>query len=496
MKATLFTLSNATVNAINEMNAACNSCRTRVFPKYIMIYGNVTFADGRKSFVNTQGKDIDTAEKNFLRCVIKRAVPESMFEETCAKYNITPDAFNRKAKAEIQVEAKADINVEAKTEVVVEKQAPAAVVVEIPRLETVRQSRSPKKLKAQKISDGVAEILPAAVKHVAEKNNKARAEFVESLQEVANVIPMTISKEKRDSFEQAKHAIIPVGNKKFAWIPLNLLFADKRFQRIDKAGGLKVRKLVEKWDDKKCDPLRVSMHSEECMFSVIDGLHRYTAADIKGFKGVICEILDMPENPEERLKEEARIFATQNDELERLSLVDKHLAYIIIGDEAHTILDNVLKRYNIPIKANKGGGRVKNGHLAAYGEALNIANAYGEKMLDNVFKIICESRWNLAHNGFNRDVFRSLRNVFALHPDHVEEIISEAIKMFKPIEPVQFFGESMTAYPGRNSTERTTLYLEDYLCDKIGMERVYLANKGIERHSTINAEVPVGVSAS
>lgn len=490
MMSTLFTLSNATVNAINEMNATCNSCRTRVFPNCVMIYGNVTFADGHKSFVNTQGKDMETAEKNFLRCVIKRAVPKAMFEETCAKYNITPDAFNRKAKAEVQIEAKADIQVEAKTEVVVEKQAPAAIVTEIPRLETVRKSHSPKKLKAQKLAESTEN------KVIVEIGSKVEAAAKEAPEKLPG-IPMAINKARRKVYDVIMHNLREVGNKKFASIPLDLLYVDERFQRLNKKGVGKVRKLADKWNNNKMDPLRVSPHNDECAFSVIDGLHRFFAAKLVGMEEIVCEvIMNLPEDATERLKAEAMLFATQCDEVDTLTPAEKHNANIIMEIPEYLILDKVARKYGIEIKTGAGRGLVKQNVLAGYVEALNIARIYGEPIVDAAFKIICESRWNISPAGTGNRVLRCLRNIITLHPGYEDEIIKNIITRFKPVTPIQFMAEAIAAYPERRESEQATLYLEDYLCDTIGMDRVYLADKGIERHSTVNAEVPVGVSAS
>lgn len=491
MKSTLFTLSNATVNAINEMNATCNSCRTRVFPNCVMIYGNVTFADGHKSFVNTQGKDMDTAEKNFLRCVIKRAVPKAMFEETCAKYNITPDAFNRKAKAEVQVEAKADIQVEAKTEVVVEKQAPAAIVTEIPRLETVRQSRSPKKLKAQKLAESTETTAVVKIDTTSKQIKKAASQIVTLPVKEANSDLSRLYTVTKSSFQQ-------VGGKYFVNVPVELLFADYRYQRLTDNSSAKIRKLVERWNPAKMDALRVSFHDDENKIAVINGMHRLIAAKILGLNMIECEVInDLPQDPVERLKAEAFIFVSQNDEVELLKPYQKHNAGILIGAPEYVILNNVISKYGIELKKTVAGrGKCKAGELAGYSKALDIAIRGGEDYLDNIFNIICKSRWNLHSLGFSNKVLIAIYNVIRLHPDNIAEITQKCIEYMKPITPVQFIAESMSAYPKRKETEQVTLYLEDYLCDTIGMDRVYLADKGIERNSTVNTEVPVGVSAS
>lgn len=511
-----FKLTQNAQNAINEMGLElCGNVtvKTYGFPgnEIYMIYGYIKFEDGHKSYVNTQGKTLEVAEQNWLRCVIKRAVTTDKFAETCNKYGIEVKARGSikaeaksdvvvEAKADVQIEARTDVNVEARADVDVDKESTATVVSVIPRLETVRQSRSPKKLKAQKLAEStesaaVVEIGPKVVDAVDAVAHKVSAELP--------VTSTAISKAHRDDYELVMENANQIGNKKFAYIPLKLLFADSRFQRLHKKGGVKVRRLIDKWINAKCDPLRVSPHNDECMFSIIDGYHRFLAAYALGMKRIVCEILEVPEDPVERLKFEATLFATQNDELDKLSPVEKHKANLIIGSGEHIILESLLKKYNIPLKANSRGGKVKSGYLAGYTDALAIAKVHGEDTLDRVFAILCESRWNIAKHGFCSHVFRAIKNVLILHPNYSDQIVEEAIKMFKPISPAQFLAESMAAYPRRMNAERTTLYLEDYLCDAIGMERVYLADKGIERHvSAANREVQentasiVGVSAS
>ena len=266
-----------------------------------------------------------------------------------------------------------------------------------------------------------------------------------------------------------------IGNKVFVFIPMELLFVDARFQRVSESSKTKIRNLTNCWDDNKMDALKVSVHPEANEFSIIDGYHRFTAGKTKGFNGFSCELIQgLSENPEERIIQEATLFATQNDEVDILSPVEKHKANVLRGVTENIVLQDIINKYNIPLKTNPSHGKVKIGHLAGYTCALRIAKVYGEEMLDDIFYIICESRWNIAARGLSANVITSVANMLKFHPSHREEIKSELIKYFKPIEPDKFLASAMDKYPERKEKERLSLFLEDHLCEQIGMERTYI----------------------
>ena len=123
-----------------------------------------------------------------------------------------------------------------------------------------------------------------------------------------------------------------IGNKHFVSVPLSLLFVDEAFQRMDDSSPRVINRLVENWDDNKMDALRVSPHYETNNFSIIDGFHRYTAASEKGIQNLTVEVLQgLSSDVQERLVQEATIFATQNDESESLTIVQKHKANVLRG---------------------------------------------------------------------------------------------------------------------------------------------------------------------
>lgn len=289
-----------------------------------------------------------------------------------------------------------------------------------------------------------------------------------------------IAKIQRERYEDTKANIRQIGNKYFVNIGRNLLFADSRFQRITKAGSHKVSVLADKWNPAKCDPIRVSPHDEEGRFSIIDGFHRYLAAGIKGEDRIVCEvIMGLPQDPTERLKAEAYLFATQNDQVDTLTPTEKHNANLILEVPEYVSVENTCKKYNVVIR--KTAGKSRAGVLSCYSTALRIARAYGEPLLDNTFLVICESRWNLNPLGFTDRTLKAISDVIRLHPEHREGVIGTMIQFLKPITPEQFIAHSMATYPERTRTEQFTLFLEDYVCTTLNIPRVYLANKNVER---------------
>ena len=269
-----------------------------------------------------------------------------------------------------------------------------------------------------------------------------------------------------------------VGNKSFGYASLDILYADGQFQRTDDSSKAKINQLVRNWDTNKMDPLKASLHPEENRISIIDGYHRLAAATILGLPGLEIELLrNMPENPKERLIAEATYFATQGDDVDTLTPVQKHKANIIRGIKENITLDKLVTKYDIPIKRNKGGGKVAAGYLAGFSQSLKIIKTGGEDVLDSIFNILCSSRWNLETKGFSADILSALYNVMKLHPEHTSEIITETIKFFKPIKPQKYFACAMERYSERSPKEQLTLYLEDHLCDTIGMDRLYLKDK-------------------
>lgn len=265
-----------------------------------------------------------------------------------------------------------------------------------------------------------------------------------------------------------------VGGKHYVFAPMELLFVDERFQRVDDNSKAKVSQLVRNWDSNKLDSLKGSVHTDELRISVIDGYHRVMAALALGLPGLEIEILqNMPENPEERLIKEATYFATQGDEVSKLTPVQKHKANVLRGVRENVIVNELIDHYHISLKKNPSHGRVATGELAGFTTTLAIAKNSGKEMLNTVLSILCESRWNLSKNGLSANALATVYNMLRLHPEHKREIGTVLISMFTAIEPDQLFAQAYAKYPNRGEKERILLHTEDIICDTLKIARVY-----------------------
>lgn len=265
-----------------------------------------------------------------------------------------------------------------------------------------------------------------------------------------------------------------VGGKHYVFAPMELLFVDDRFQIVDENSKGKVGQLIRNWDSNKMDSLKGSVHADELRISIIDGYHRVMAALALGLPGLEIEILqDIPENPEERLVKEATYFATQGDEVSKLTPVQKHKANVLRGVRENVIVNDLIEKYHIGLKKNPSHGRVANGELAGFTVALSVAKHSGMEMLDVILNILCESRWNMARNGLSANALSTVYNMMRLHPEHKTEIASVLTEMFLPIEPDQLFAQAYAKYPNRGEKERILLHTEDIVCKTLGIARVY-----------------------
>ena len=296
---------------------------------------------------------------------------------------------------------------------------------------------------------------------------------------------MATVSDREELFDLMESNIQKIGNKYYAFVPMELLYLDERYQRNDLASTNKINKLIKEWNPNKMDAIRVSIHSEEKLLVVIDGYHRTEAQECLKYKFIIAEIIFIKGTPEERLMEEARLFATQNDELDTLTPVEKHKANVLLGIKEYVELQEIIEKFKIPFKAGKGRGVGKIGELTGYTEALAICKAYGKELLEDVMDILFSARWNLATKGLGNYALRTVKNILLLHPEAKKEIKSEIINYFTPIDPDKFFASSMEKYPERKINERMTLYLEDYICEKLNLQKVYHGGKIISVISNI-----------
>lgn len=252
-----------------------------------------------------------------------------------------------------------------------------------------------------------------------------------------------------------------IGHKVYAAIPVELLYADPEYQRIETRNERKIYGLAKEWDDAKMDALRVVPHPEEYRFAVVDGYGRMCASQMTETPktSLECEIIQgAPSDPEERLKFEARLYCEQQDETERLSPIQKHKANVLLRNSTAMILELVCNEYHVSIVSGKGWRNERT--LGSYGDAFNIVRVHGEECLRYIFDVIKASGFDLEPNGYCRPVMVSLRNVYTAYGTDSKKAISEFLRQSSPRD---FKANAIAKYPKREANIACTLFLQDYL---------------------------------
>lgn len=259
-----------------------------------------------------------------------------------------------------------------------------------------------------------------------------------------------------------------------AVVPLSCCFVDSRYQGMRTHKHL--NRLKNKWDERKLTPIILVPHPEEYRFAVVDGQGRCLVAPEKGMDRLNAIILmDAPEDLNERLKFEAEYFIGQDSEVENVKPLEKHLSRVIIGDSAAVSLDKLLNKYGIKFVATKGNR--EESVLGSYTDTYSIVKVHGEKCLDFIFSIIDNAGWNKETNGYATFVMRALREVWIAHPNERKEIHRFLSKELRQIDPALFSAEAKSKYPKRDHRVSCVLYVEDLVCDGLGIEKkIYVEN--------------------
>lgn len=259
-----------------------------------------------------------------------------------------------------------------------------------------------------------------------------------------------------------------------AVVPLSCCFVDSRYQGMRTHKHL--NRLKNKWDERKLTPIILVPHPEEYRFAVVDGQGRCLVAPEKGMDRLNAIILmDAPEDLDERLKFEAEYFIGQDSEVENVKPLEKHLSRVIIGDSAAVSLDKLLNKYGIKFVSTKGNR--EESVLGSYTDTYSIVKVHGEKCLDFIFSIIDNAGWNKETNGYATFVMRALREVWVAHPNDRKEIHRYLSKELRQIDPALFSAEAKSKYPKRDHRVSCVLYVEDLVCDGLGIEKkIYVEN--------------------
>ena len=198
---------------------------------------------------------------------------------------------------------------------------------------------------------------------------------------------------------------VSFGNKKIGLIAVTEMFVDNCYQRTVQSH---VNKIAKNWDDNKCAILQVSYRSDIDKYAIIDGQNRWTAAKKVGVTHLLCQIYENL-----TIKEEAKIFAEQNDNVAKIASADKFKSLLIMEDEICLQIKSLCDEFGIAIRKTYGDSLSKtrknlNGLIAAQ----RIVENYGIECLRWIFDVIERSGWDLTAKAYTDRSFQVLLSFY------------------------------------------------------------------------------------
>lgn len=261
-------------------------------------------------------------------------------------------------------------------------------------------------------------------------------------------------------------AHVAIGN-----FPPELLYVDPRIQGLRQHKN--TMKIVNNFDIRKLAPIVVVLHPEEKRASVVDGKCRVEVATILGKEKLpvltAIVLMDAPQDDlKARLRFEAEYFRTQDDGVQKLKPLEKHLASVICKDKAACDLEEVLNKYDVAIKVT--GGPRDPGVLGSYTDILATANQFGVPGLEFTFSIIKNAGWQYETNGYATHITRMFRQIFKSYKNYATEIAEYLGVALRETTPMLFAAEARTTYPIRDYRIACVLLLQDMICEHLNLK--------------------------
>lgn len=263
-----------------------------------------------------------------------------------------------------------------------------------------------------------------------------------------------------------------------AMIPREYLKIDSAYQ-TDERTERSIDYLVNNFDHRKLMPLHCVYHKEDQTLYIVDGYGRFKATEIvdrEKYKELMClVILDAPDDPIERRKFEAELYAYQNRDVAKVTPIQKHGAFVVLEKDGALIIDKMKSKYNFEISRKRG--RRKANVLGSYAECYKIAEQIGEDGTDWIFNILKKARWNKTVNGYNKHIMKALKDMYLMYPDNRKEVNRFLSRALRKMEWDKYRSFAVAAYPERYMTVSISLYTEDLITQKLGYDKAR-DNKG------------------
>ena len=231
-------------------------------------------------------------------------------------------------------------------------------------------------------------------------------------------------------------------NKRIASVPVSLMRLDKSYQRV--TDNTNIQKLIRDWDNDRCDFLLVSFRDDK--FYIVDGQHRYTAANYKGIEELPCIILTGLTR-----EQEARIFSRQNENVKKLTIYDVFKANLANEDTSipeikiDIEINRICKKHGIKVKVTNRYTN-KERTLRSLSATRKIIRAHGIECAEWIFDTVDKTNWKTCMEVTSSQIQYMLKNFYVENKDNLSYWQKAVERVMNTYTPNQIVGCARSDY--------------------------------------------------
>ena len=262
------------------------------------------------------------------------------------------------------------------------------------------------------------------------------------------------------------------------------------FFRIDPEYQIPVRTgrdlgyLLGYFDDNKLLPLQGVIHWELGLVFLFDGYGRLVVTDILNEergdgKYDYLEVmipLTAPNDPEERQKYEAEMYATQNTAVAKMTPLQKHGALRIMKDPTVLNMDILEAKYNFQYAPTRGQREAN--VIGSYMEFYRDINRFGIEFGDYFFSLCRNARMNDKVNGYSVYIMRAVRDIYKMYPEYRKEAYNILGNYMRERTVAIIKSDGVSAYPMLDQIMAVSMHLEDVVTEYLGINKLRTVKDG------------------
>lgn len=241
------------------------------------------------------------------------------------------------------------------------------------------------------------------------------------------------------------NSAVKVGGKEFINVPIDLLIIPQEYQRPT---GNKIKNIIENYDINKLRIPIVSYRNNQ--FILIDGNNRAHALKKMGYETITCELLRNL-----TIEQEADIFVTQNENVNKITPKDKLKGNALKGDQFSIDFLDICKKYNLTYSQKA----VRN--ITSITRMHEVWKVAGKEGLTYCVETIFKTHWKYEENPFTSVTCRIFARVLKEYEFTKTDKLIMLFEKFANQKEIETLSHKY--YPSLGREQATAQYIVDLL---------------------------------